>query len=134
MPASTQQGDWPLVVAADLCRRRQPLYEAILRLERDGAAVIERPLADAAVVLSAGTCIVLHDEADFQVRPQSFAAPLLTFIATDVLLNTPLLLLRLPCTSQHRRCRAHTFTSSGAFTLRSRCCCPALCSKADPAA
>ena len=56
------------MVAAILCQQRQPLYEAVLRLERDGAAVIERPLADAAVVLSAGACVVLHDEADFQVR------------------------------------------------------------------
>ncbi len=58
------------MVAATLCRQRQPLYEAVLRLERGGAAVIERPLADAAVVLSAGACVVLHDKDDFQVRPQ----------------------------------------------------------------
>ena len=69
-PAAAQPGEWPLVIAATICQDQPALYQAVLQLERAGAAVIERPLADAAFVLSARSCVVLHEEEEFQVPAQ----------------------------------------------------------------
>jgi hypothetical protein len=69
-PPSAQPGEWPLAIAATICQVQPALYQAVLRLERAGAAVIERPLADAALVLSVNSCVVLHSEEEFQVPAQ----------------------------------------------------------------
>lgn len=47
-------------------RLRRPLYEALLRLEREGAAVVDRPLHGEDIALSAETCCCIWTEASLK--------------------------------------------------------------------
>lgn len=64
--AAGAAGEWPLVISTELHQRRD-LYEAVLRLEQAGAAVVERPLGDAALALSASACVCFWMEQALQV-------------------------------------------------------------------
>ena len=50
-------------------RMRRPLYEALLRLEAEGAAVVDRRLRAEDLALSAGTCCCIWTEDSLKVRP-----------------------------------------------------------------
>ena len=65
-PAAASSREWPLLINPEFCRRRD-LYEAVLKLELTGAVVIERPLGEAAVSLSATECICFWPEEATQV-------------------------------------------------------------------
>lgn len=63
-------GEWCVAVnssSASLVRSRRGLYEALLRLEREGAVVVERCMPAADLALSASTCLTLWPEASLQV-------------------------------------------------------------------
>ena len=49
-------------------RMRRPLYEALLRLEAEGAAVVDRQLRAEDVALSAGACCCIWTEDSLKVR------------------------------------------------------------------
>jgi hypothetical protein len=56
--------DWPVVVSCDPgrpIRQQRSLYEAVLQLERDGASVLERPLALIDAVLSPSAALIIFD-------------------------------------------------------------------------
>lgn len=53
--------------SASLVRSRRSLYEAVLRLEREGALVVERNMPAADLALSASTCLSLWPESSLQV-------------------------------------------------------------------
>ena len=48
-------------------RARRPLYEAMLRLEREGAALVDRQLHEEDLALSAGTCCCIWSEDSLKV-------------------------------------------------------------------
>lgn len=48
-------------------RTRRPLYEAMLRLERDGAALVDRHLHGEDLALSADTCCCIWTEDSLKV-------------------------------------------------------------------
>jgi hypothetical protein len=49
-------------------RSRRGLYESLLRLEREGAVVVERDMPAADIALSASTCLSLWPESSVQAR------------------------------------------------------------------
>lgn len=70
--------DWPLVVSSDArrpVRRRRPLLEALLELEREGAAVAERPLALLDLVLSPSAALMIFPNEAHMVRAQKRIEP-----------------------------------------------------------
>ena len=50
-----------------MVRSRRSLYEALLRLECEGAVVVERDMPAADLALSASTCLTIWPEASLQV-------------------------------------------------------------------
>lgn len=57
---------------ASVLRSRRGLYEALLRLEREGAVVVERDMPAADLALSASTCLNIWPESSLQVCQEIF--------------------------------------------------------------
>ena len=71
-------GEWCLAVNssdASVLRSRRGLYEALLRLEREGAVVVERDMPAAHLALSASTCLNVWPESSVQVCQDVFKVP-----------------------------------------------------------
>lgn len=76
-PAASREetaASWSVAVTTrkdSAVRTRRPLYEAVLRLEREGAAVVDRDLQAEDIALSADTCCCIWTEDRLKVCPAS---------------------------------------------------------------
>lgn len=71
--------EWCLAVNssdASVLRSRRGLYEALLRLEREGAVVVERNMPAADLALSASTCLNIWPESSLQVGQDVTRVPI----------------------------------------------------------
>ncbi|PRW45191.1 hypothetical protein C2E21_6279 [Chlorella sorokiniana] len=71
--------DWPLIISSDPCRpirSSRPLYEAVLALEQQGAAVVERPLSLVDLVLSPSAGLVVCNNSAAKLEFDEFLSAL----------------------------------------------------------
>jgi hypothetical protein len=71
--SSTSSLDWPLVVSSNAqrgLRSRREVYDSLLQLEREGAVLVERPLALLDLVLAPSTALAIHDNTDINLVRQ----------------------------------------------------------------